>query len=262
MPKIKAPPSEAELEKLMDELVTSLRDASLFVDDPLMQAQDLAWEAWEARNPATRVRLAREALDISPLCADAWVILAMETAKTDEEAHDFYLRGVAAGKEALGADMFEEEVGDFWGIVETRPYMRARHRLAETLWKLGRHGEAIDHLNDMLRLNPNDNQGIRYRLAGFLMTLKRDAELEKLLADYPDDGGMGWLYTAALAAFRRGGETQESTTRLRKALEINPHIPAYLTQQRKLPRKRASYLEWGGEDEAQEYARDNTAIWT
>ena len=42
---------------------------------PLEQAQDLAYEAFEARG-RRQVQLARKALEISPDCADAWLVLA------------------------------------------------------------------------------------------------------------------------------------------------------------------------------------------
>lgn len=44
-----------------------------------------------------------------------------------------------------------------------------RSGLAAALWRLGRHQEAIGHYQAMLKLNPNDNQGIRYVLAGYLL---------------------------------------------------------------------------------------------
>ena len=79
-----------------------------------------------------------------------------------EEARDHYARGVEAGELALGPQAFKEYAGHFWGFLETRPYMRARAGLAGALLKLGDVDGAIDHFRDMLRLNPNDNQGIRY----------------------------------------------------------------------------------------------------
>ena len=48
----------------------------------------------------------------------------------------------------------------------------ARHKTTSgpsTLSALGEVDEAIGHYGDMLRLNPNDNQGIRYVLARCLM---------------------------------------------------------------------------------------------
>src|SRR6185369_16919953 len=104
----------------------------------------------------SRIALARKALGISPLCADAYVLLAEEAARSVEEARDYYTKGVEAGELALGPHGFEEYAGHFWGFLETRPYMRARAGLASALLKLGDIDSAIGHFSDMLKLNPND----------------------------------------------------------------------------------------------------------
>jgi len=49
--------------------------------------------------------------------------------------------------------------------------MRARAALAQCLWSLGKHEEAIGHYRELLRLNPSDNQGMRYLLAASLLEL-------------------------------------------------------------------------------------------
>jgi hypothetical protein len=98
-----------------------------------------------------------------------------------------YEQGVAAGERALGQEAFQRDAGHFWGILETRPYMRARLGLARSLWTAGRRDEAVRHLQDMLRLNPNDNQGVRYTLAGFLLFLDRDKALRQVWASERDD---------------------------------------------------------------------------
>jgi len=59
--------------------------------------------------------------------------------------------------------------------------MRARAGLAQCLWELGKHKEAIEHYRDMLRLNPGDNQGIRYILAMCLIELGEIKALQELL---------------------------------------------------------------------------------
>jgi tetratricopeptide (TPR) repeat protein len=69
----------------------------------------------------------------------------------------------------LGPQGFKEYRGHFWGFHETRPYMRARAGLAATLAQLGDADGAIGHYREMLKLNRNDNQGIRYLLAAALM---------------------------------------------------------------------------------------------
>ena len=54
--------------------------------------------------------------------------------------------------------------------------------MASALLKLGDVDGAIDHFRDMLRLNPNDNQGIRYTLLGCLLERGDDGALKELLA--------------------------------------------------------------------------------
>ena len=114
------------------------------------------YEAFETQG-ARRVTLAHEALEISPDCADAYLLLAEEATSSLEEARELLEQGVAAGERALGPEPFEGDVGYFWGLIETRPYMRARAALAETLWALGGREEAVAHQRELLRLNPNDN---------------------------------------------------------------------------------------------------------
>jgi len=197
-----------ELNACMRDLTTSggvPRDRPL---TPVERAQDIVYDAWDVEDPRERVRLALKALEVSPDCADAYVLLAEEAARSLGQALSLYERGVAAGERALGKRAFEDEgyVGHFWGIVETRPYMRARRGLAMTLWQLGRKEEAVEHYREMLRLNPNDNQGIRYVLLAALLELDAKPDLLKELFElYPDDAMADWLYGRALLAFRDGG---------------------------------------------------------
>lgn len=80
----------------------------------------------------------------------------------------------------------------------------------------------------MLCLNPGDNQGLRYILAGWLLTGGDDRALEDLLAAYPDEDSASWAYTRALAAFRRHGAGPAADQALQRALQSNPHVPLYL----------------------------------
>ena len=46
--------------------------------EAIEKAQDLVYDAWERATARSRIALARKALAISPLCADAYSILAEE----------------------------------------------------------------------------------------------------------------------------------------------------------------------------------------
>jgi tetratricopeptide (TPR) repeat protein len=223
-------------------------------------AQDLMYEAFDAHG-ARRVALAREALAISPDCADAYLLLAEETAASADEARELLEQGVAAGERALGQEPFVEDVGHFWGLIETRPYMRVRAALADTLWALGRREEAVAHQCELLRLNPNDNQGIRYRQAEYLLALERYEELDALFAAYEDDDAAAFVYTKALAAFRRQGDSPASQSLRADARKQNPHVPAYLSGRKRLPARLPDYIGFGDPSEAVDYAVGAKAQW-
>ena len=175
-----------------------------------------------SRSPTRRSRF-------SPLCADAYVLLAQEAAGSVEEARDYFARGVEAGKLALGPEGFEEYAGHFWGFLETRPYMRARAGLANTLLQLGDTEGAIGHFRDMLGLNPNDNQGIRYTLLACLLRQDDADAVNELLAAYANESSVFWAYTRVLLAFRAGrmGDRQTATL-INDAVSANEHVPGVL----------------------------------
>jgi tetratricopeptide (TPR) repeat protein len=243
------------------------KELSLAADDgrdeqdakPRYRAEDLIYEAWEATGPR-RAALARKALALWPDCADAYVLLA-QAASSLEHARELLEDGVAAGERALGHTVFTEEAGEFWLIFETRPYMRARAALAAVLWRLGRHEEAVEHQRELLRLNPRDNQALRYRQANWLLQLESYDELKELFAAHADDRAPGFVYTQALAAFARRGDNATSRALRAKALKLNPHMPAYLTGRSRLPDKRPDYTVFGEESEAVDYAAGAGALW-
>ena len=226
---------------------------------PLGEAQELIYEALETTG-ARRLALARRALELSPDCADAYVLLAEATCDPQEDrAH--YEQGVRAGERALGPATFRDDAGHFWGILETRPYMRARHGLAAVLWHLGEREAAIGHLRDLLRLNPGDNQGLRYTLATWLLATGDDAALADLLGQYPEEGSATWAYTRALTAVRRHGPGAQADAALREALTTNPFVPAYLLGRKPLPRRLPASVGFGDEDEAVAYLAEAAEAW-
>jgi tetratricopeptide (TPR) repeat protein len=225
----------------------------------LDQAQQLIYDAWDSGDPRREVELANEALRISPLCADAYVILAHHAARGSRNEFEFWRRGVEAGQAALG-DAFEEYVGAFWGVLETRPYMRARLGLAMALWARGACEHAISHAREMLRLNPNDNQGVRYALAAWLAGSEEEDDDGKPKF-YPVSGFIEWEWTAALAAFRRGGDTATSRRLLDSAASQYPAVVPYLAGAKRLPRVLPPYENGEPADEAINYVADHAFAW-
>ena len=230
-------------------------------DPQLDQAQQIMYQAWDESNPGKRLTLAHQALATSPNCADAYVLLAEEEADTVGRALEYYQQGVDAGRRALGEDYFSEAAGHFWGLLETRPYMRALNGQANMLWQLRRYEEAIAIYREMLRLNPGDNQGVRYALLQLLLELDRGDEARALIAQYDDEYSAAWLYTRALLAFQQEGDSSDSTRALQEALKQNPHVPAYLSGKKRIPTRLPDYLSPGDETEAIDYAMRHLNDW-
>jgi tetratricopeptide (TPR) repeat protein len=228
---------------------------------PLEQAQDKMYEAWEARGRKARVRLAREALAISPDCADAYVMLAEETARTPDEALKLYAEGMRAGERALGPEVFTEDAGNFWGMLETRPYMRARAGVAECLWEMGEAGKAVEHYRELLRLNPGDNQGNRYPLARLLLQEGKNEELGALLKEYEEEASAEWSYTRALWLFRSEGASPRASRTLQEAFDENRLVPIFLLDLQPLPEDPPEYISPGEESEAVDYLINNGDYW-
>ena len=229
-------------------------------DSPEGQARLLLEQAYEEPAPQRRIELARQALALWPNCADAYTLLG-EHAATRKEMLELYEKAVAAGERALDPQVFREAAGNFWLLLETRPYMRARLALAHALWASGRPEEAVEHAREMLRLNPNDNQGIRYTLAGWLLSLDRDDDLARLLEQYDQEGSATWSYTRALLSFRRDGDTPENRKWLKEAIKRNKHVPNYLLGKKFPPLEQPDYYSPGDENEALEYAAGFLAGW-
>ncbi|MGH2627208.1 MAG: tetratricopeptide repeat protein, partial [Anaerolineales bacterium] len=247
-----------EANAFLRQSLASQNPLSLPNETPADEAQALIYEAWEAPL-RRRKQLARRALELWPDCADAYVLLGEDTA-TVEEAKDLFEMGVRAGERAVGPEPFKEEGFPFWGAVETRPYMRALRRLADALWMLGAHHQAIENFGRMLRLNPSDNQGVRYILAGCLLAMGDDEALGALLDQYPDDIGAELTYARALWSFRQHGPSAASRAALRAAIQRNPFVPLHLLE-RRLPRRLPSSVGVGGEAEAIAFTAAVGPVW-
>lgn len=260
--------SMEEAQAFLEELVASgegLQPIPAEPSTPLEKAQELIYEAFETGSHRKRVQLAKKALKVSSDCADAYVLLAEETAEDPKEAKELYEKGVQAGaravKQTLGEEAFEEDAGHFWGILETRPYMRARLGLALALWELGERSETIGHYQQMLHLNPNDNQGVRYLLASALLEEGLDDDLGELLETYEDDAGASWVYARALWRFRTQGNGEEARSALEEAISFNPFVPEYLLGRRGMPGALPALVGFGDESEAMVYFAEALPGW-
>lgn len=227
----------------------------------LLGAQQEIYDAWEKSTTRARVSRARKALAITPLCADAFNLLA-EEATTPEETLDLYALGVLAGERALGPEGFEDYAERFWGYLETRPYMRARAGLGSALLARGDGEAALAHFRAMLALNPRDNQGIRYIVLAYLLQRDDMTGVKALLSDYAGEYSTAWLCTNALVAYRDGKAKAKATRALLKdAWSCNEHVPPILAGTQPLQKSTDGTITLGAADDASDYVASCADAW-
>ena len=227
---------------------------------PEEQAQALIDQAWEARTQRQAAALARRALEIFPDCADAYNVLAGAEARSAEDALVLYEHGVDAGRRSLGNAFFDEHRGHFWGMIETRPYLRARRGLADCLWALGRKRESITHCEALLELSPDDNQGIRHGLLSRYLALGNDMGAARLFRDYPHDASAAFLWSRVLLDLRRGDQVA-ATEHLVLAMHGNPHVAGVFAGKRKPPARLPAHYSPGDRNEAALYIANFAEAW-
>ena len=252
----KLPPVLAKFSRALASL-----DAPDF-DSDTERAQELFYEALDARSAAKRRKLLEQALVLDPRNADVRLVLLDEQNPSPAARIDALRSIVADAADALGSD-FEELAGQFWGFHETRPYMRARQQLAAELHAAGRWDEAVSEYREMLALNPNDNQGLRYELRPLLLAIGRLEDSRVLARSYPNDEN----YNAAFAWCRvleylLANETDSAVNALASARKVNPHLELYLNGRQRIPSDLPESYAPGGQDEAVCFAEPVRAAWS
>jgi len=222
------------------------------------KANELMYDAFEA-DKAEGIKLANKAIKLDADNVDAYIFLG-GFEKDLDKAIVYYKKGMEAGKRTIGEKEFEELKGHFWGFHETRPYMKAKAAYAECLFLNNNIEESIKQYTDLLTLNPNDNQGLRYYLANILVNNNKFKIYEKLHKQYKEDSTF-WLFTYAIYLFKKDGKTAKADKALLKAYKANNNVIALLTGDKEVFEDMPEFYSPGGEEEANIYLRDAAELW-
>lgn len=149
-----------------------------------------------------------------------------------------------------------------WGIMDNRPALRIIGFLADSMEMLDENQTALEMREWLLRLNPNDNQGMRSEVVNAYLKLDRNEDAVALCECYPEDFDVSISFGHALALFRLGRE-DAADIQLIKAIKQSPRIPnALLRKRMKQPKNlHPGYVSLGGDDEAWEYRLAARELW-
>ncbi len=193
---------------------------------PQEMAQELAFQAFESANSDSADELTQKALTIDPDCVDALVIRAFLDSENSAQLIEALEHAAACGENHLGEDFFAEFMGDFWPMVEARPYLRSIKQLAEVLWNVGRRFDAVEHYWNLLDLDPEDHMGNSVLLLGCYLGMGEVQRSWDLLEEYDDESAVfqwGWVLVFLMAEDLAAAEDA-----LESAMDINPHVAPLL----------------------------------
>lgn len=223
------------------------------------KAQELLYDAYESTGNK-RIELAKKALKLYPNSPDAYNILAeLELNPLKEE--QLLLKAIEVGEKELGKKFIEENKEYLWGIASARPYMRAKYNYAVFLHETDRLAEAIRQYEELLQLDLNDNQGVRYELFIAYVESGLLKKAEALLKKDNKTTTANGAYNLVLIELLQNGVTNKAKLLLKKAKQQNPYVPDYLLGKKDIPMYLPSHYQLGSESEAIIYADNHWTLW-
>jgi len=222
----------------------------------LMDEFDEGCELYEEGDLEEAGKVFRAVLAQMPDHLDALHHLAMVLSERNlpDKARDLWEQAVRIGRKAFPEDFKTGKDRLEWAMLENRPFLRSLHGLALVRDEDGETEEALRLYQELLSLNPNDNQGVRAMTQETLFKLGRLEDALKIARQYPDDIMPETLYGRALALFKLG-KRRQATLALQKAIDCLPLVGKELLKAKhRLPRSASpDGVTVGGADEAYYY---------
>ena len=226
------------------------------------QSDDLLFEAYDEPVKTKAIKLAKQALELNPNNIDAENFITKYETNTIKRLKK-YEETLNKEKANLEKENFfnEENVGIFWGLIETRPYMRTKHSYMLTLMELGRYTEAIKQGEELLELCESDNLGIRYLIIGLYTVLEKFEKAEEIYNKYSDNSTF-MLFSLSIMYYKEGNYRKCKKV-LKQLQENNEYLLNYLTGRKKFTKSKVEDIEingtysWGSEAEAYFVVKDN-----
>lgn len=228
---------EKELDKKLQEFMAKYNAGEVeYEDTPLDEAYELLEKAQYAETEKEAIKLAKQAYDKCPECFDA-ILFQVELEKNSLKRDKLLNDGLEFEKNRLQKEKYfdKNNIGHFYGIFETRPYMRGLYYKAMFLLLDGKVKQARDVCKEMLKLNENDNTGARYLLMAIYAYLEEEKEMLALYKKYPEENLE--MVFPLFALYYKLGNDKKAKEYLNKINELNPNFVKYFKGTIKINKK-------------------------
>ena len=123
---------------------------------------DPIFEAVESKTFQERYNILAKLWEAYPQCIDALVHIGhmhMDSPRYIDRAVQLYQAAILISEQNFPPDF---DPVFLWVNIDNRPYLRALQGLCLALWRIEKYDDAARIAKKLLRLNPPDNQGVRF----------------------------------------------------------------------------------------------------
>ena len=164
-------------------------------------------------------------------------------------------------KKNVGDEFFKENEGNFWAIPETRTFMGCLFEQTLLFWQNNEKDKAIDQLKYVLKLNPRDDQGVRYVLLAYLLELDMLEDAQSLMMSYGDDYSTYWSFCELLLDIKKQEDSAIIEMEFGMCVECNEYVVPYLIGDEKIPSDAVGSYDDGDRNEAIFYVQSAGDAW-
>ena len=197
--------NEEELNEALGKFFEQYNNGKIeYENTPLDEAYELLEEAENAKTIKDAKRLAKKAFETSNACFDAKLFLA-DIEDNSIKSRKILNEGLEFEKKRLEQEGFfdKENIGSFYGLFETRPYIRGLYTKAHNLSNQGKYKKAIDVCKEILRLNENDNTGARYLLMALYAVIEDEKAMLDLYKKYNEEINLEMLFPLFVLYYKK-----------------------------------------------------------
>lgn len=195
-----------------------------YENTPLDDAYEMLEEA-EDRNKdrKERIYIAKKVYKKYPECFDA-LLLQVKLEENFIKKLKLLNKGLIEEKKRLEKENYfdKDNIGHFYGIFETRPYIAGHYMKADILLLTGKIKQGIEVCKEILRLNESDNTGARYKLMAAYAYLEEEKPALDLYKKYPEEN-LEMLFPLFALYYKLGDETKAKSY-LNRINKSNKHF--------------------------------------
>ena len=214
--------SETEINDFMNEFIQAHNaNVGKKKDNDAYDYLEMAQNTFDAKEA---IRYAQKALKLDPYCLDAELIIAQAKSNDMEELKKNMEKVIRKGEEQLAQRNIskEEDAGSFYGLFETRPYMRVRKEYLGLLITQGRYRHAILEAEELIRLNENDNLGVRYIFMALYSYFEDEYKAKELFDKYQEESA--FMLLPLIALYYKMENNKKMKSYIRKLKNRNPQL--------------------------------------